>query len=327
MDPKVKFLDDVRPMNITELFRVRSIEGVDWAVPLFKGNIRANVQDGNFQLANMIGIDTATFIGRPPIMLEGTLEGLRNTDGVIVSREAAENQFAIEIPGTKEKRPMRVGDTLELNDKRAVVMGICEISRTFQTRPIIYTTYRRALRYTPFERKNLSFVLVHSAPGITPKELCRRIERITGLSAYTNREFAILTVNYFLTRTGIPINFGFAIFLGFVIGIAIAGQTFYNFTLDNLRYFGTLKAMGADNDLLTRMVVVQSVVVATIGWGMGIGAAAIFGIFSKGTQLSFRLPWQLFIGSFLAILLLCFLSAIFSIRRVRKLEPAIVFKT
>ncbi len=86
MDPKVQFLDDVRPMNITELFRVRSIEGVDWAVPLFKGNIRANVEDGNFQLANMIGIDTATFIGRPPVLLEGTIEGLRNTDGVIVSR-------------------------------------------------------------------------------------------------------------------------------------------------------------------------------------------------------------------------------------------------
>ncbi|NGX47154.1 MAG: hypothetical protein K1000chlam3_00526 [Chlamydiae bacterium] len=327
MDPKVKFVDDIKPMNSNEIFRVRSIEGVEWAVPMFKGIIRSRVKDGNFQNTIVIGIDTATFIGRPPVILEGSLEALRNTDAIIVSKEGAENQLANVDPKTGEKYPLQIGDTLELNDNRAVVVGLCEISRTFQTQPVVYTTFRRALRFTPFERKNLSFILVQSASWVKPKELCRRIERVTGLAAYTDEQFAKLTVSYFLRRTGIPVNFGVAIALGFIIGVAIAGQTFYNFTLDNLRYFGTFKAMGADNDLLTKMILLQSVIVGTIGWGLGVGAAGLFGLISRGTQLSFRLPWQLLLGSYIAMLFICLISAYISIRRIRRLEPAIVFKT
>lgn len=327
MDPKVQFVDDIKPLNSNELIRVRSIEGVEWAVPLFKGIIRARVQDGNFQNTIVIGIDTASFIGRPPVMIEGNIEDLRNTDAIIVNREGAENQLAYVNRETGEKRPLGIGDVLEINDNRAVVVGICEISRTFQTQPVIYTTFGRALRFAPFERKNLSFVLVKSAPSITPKDLAKRIERITGLAAYTKSQFIRLTVHYFLRKTGIPINFGMAIGLGFLIGVAIAGQTFYNFTLDNLRYFGTFKAMGADNDLLTKMVLLQSAIVGTLGWGLGVGAASLFGLLSRGTQLSFRLPWELMIGSYIAILIICLISAYVSIRRIRRLEPAIVFKT
>ncbi|NGX27233.1 MAG: hypothetical protein K940chlam6_01166, partial [Chlamydiae bacterium] len=106
MDPKVKFVDDIKPMNSNEIFRVRSIEGVEWAVPMFKGIIRSRVKDGNFQNTIVIGIDTATFIGRPPVILEGSLEALRNTDAIIVSKEGAENQLANVDPKTGEKYPL-----------------------------------------------------------------------------------------------------------------------------------------------------------------------------------------------------------------------------
>ncbi len=325
MDPNVQFADDIQPMSNTSLFRVRSIEGVAWAAPLFKGRIRAKLPSGEFHNSIVIGIDDATFIGQPPVMKEGNVHFLRNTDAVIVSEEAAQGLFARKT-ADGEKIPLRIGDTMELNDNRAVVVGICDISRTFQTLPVIYTTFRRAIRYAPFERLNLSFVLAKSAPWEDPRELCKRITRITGLAAYTDEQFANITENYFLRRTGIPLNFGLAIGLGFVIGVAIAGQSFYNFTLDNLRYFGTLKAMGATNDLLTKMLLLQSVVVGILGWGLGVGAAALFGIISLGTRLSFRLPWQLFLGSGLAMLLICLMAAYISIRRIYRLEPAIVFK-
>ena len=85
-----------------------------------------------------------------------------------------------------------------------------------------------------------------AANGVNQSELCRRITEITGLGAFTRLEFVWMTVNYFMKYTGIPINFGISVALGFFVGTVIAGQTFYNFTLDNLKYFGTLKAMGAD---------------------------------------------------------------------------------
>ncbi len=327
MDSKVKFVDDIKPMDSNKLFRVRSIEGIEWAVPLFKRNIQARLPDGTFQNTIVIGIDNASFIGRPPIMLEGRLKDLRNTDAIIVSKESAENQFANIDPKTGNRSPLQVGQTIEINDNRAVVVGICENSRTFQTQPVVYTTIRRAIRFSPFQRRNLSFILVKASPEISPQELCKRITRLTGLAAYTGSEFSKLTVSYFFKRTGIPVNFGVAIGLGFIIGVAVAGQTFYNFTLDNIRYFGTFKAMGADNEILTKMVLYQSLIVGCIGWGLGIGSAALFGILSRGTQLSFTLPWQLVFISLISIILICLLSAFISIRRIRSLEPAIVFKS
>src|SRR5262249_44381692 len=49
MDPKVQFIDDVKPMQSTELYRVRGVEGVQWATPLYKGLLKARLSNGNFQ--------------------------------------------------------------------------------------------------------------------------------------------------------------------------------------------------------------------------------------------------------------------------------------
>ena len=131
---------------------------------------------------------------------------------------------------------------------------------------------------------------------------------------------------YFMKYTGIPINFGIAVALGFIVGTAIAGQTFYNFTLDNLRHFGALKAMGASNKMLLRMILLQAMIVGLIGYGLGVGLAALFGWASKNSELAFRLPWQLLAISATAVTVICIFSALVSIMKVVKLEPAIVFK-
>jgi len=129
-----------------------------------------------------------------------------------------------------------------------------------------------------------------------------------------------------MKNTGIPINFGIAVGLGFFIGTAIAGQTFYNFTLENIRYFGTLKAMGATNGILLRMILLQALVVGALGYGLGVGGASLFGYLLGGTELAFRLTKDLLMFSGAAICLIIVLSALISIRKVMKLEPAIVFK-
>jgi putative ABC transport system permease protein len=222
--------------------------------------------------------------------------------------------------------PLKVGDVLELNDNRAVVVGICRVQRTFQSQPVIYTTYSRATRFAPRERKLLTFVLVGPRPGVDPHELCARIEAATGLSAETHEDFQWKTVLHFMKYTGIPINFGIAVLLGFLVGTAIAGQTFYNFTLENLKQFGALKAMRAGNGTILRMILLQALLVGTIGYGLGVGAAATFGILSRNSELAFRLPWQVLAVTAAAVTLICMLAAVISIRKVVKLEPAIVFK-
>jgi putative ABC transport system permease protein len=326
MDPKVQFIDDVKPVQDTKLLAVRGVPGVQWAMPLYKGLLKARLDNGNFQTCIVLGLDDTTLIGGPPKMISGSIADLRRADSIIVDTIGAATKLAREIPGSKKTRPLQVGDVMELNDHRATVVGICEVARTFQSQPVVYTTYSRATTFAPHERRLLSFVLVKAKPGVDLKTLCDSIKHVTGLQAYTQAGFVKLTYDYYMQHTGIPINFFIAIALGFIVGTAIAGQTFYNFTLDNLRHFGALKAMGAGNALLLRMILLQSLLVGVIGYGLGVGLASLMGLFSGKTELAFKMPWQLLFMTAGAVLVICMLSACLSIIKVMRLEPAIVFK-
>ncbi len=326
MDPKVQFIDDTKPIQDTELYRVRGVQGVQWAVPLYKGLLKARLENGNFQTCNVIGLDDATLIGGPAIMITGKLEDLRRSESVIVNVEGANGKLAKRLPDG-QVIPLKIGDTLELNDKRATVVGIAKTSRTFQSQPVIYTTYSRAISFAPRERKLLSFILVKAKDGTDQQELTRRITQITGLSAYTSEEFKSVTIKYYLKYTGIPINFGMSVLLGFIIGAATAGQTFYNFTLDNLRQFGVLKAMRATNSQLLKMILLQALMVGSVGYGLGVGAASLFGYIIRDSVLAFKFPWQLLVLSGTGVTVICIFSALISIRKVMRLEPAIVFKS
>ena len=337
MDPKVQFVDDIKPMQDTMLLRVRGVAGVAWAMPLYKGIIQARMDNGTFQSCNVIGVDDATLIGGPPEMVDGTLEDLRLADSVIVDEVGARTRLAKPLPGAPldaegnvpanwPRRPLEVGDTLELNDRRAVVVGICKVSRTFQSQPVLYTTYSRATRYAPQQRKLLSFILAKAEPGQDKAELTARIHQQTKLAALQPWDFSVKTFMYFIKYTGIPINFGISVALGFLVGTAIAGQTFYNFTLDNLRQFGALKAMGTSNGRLLMMILLQAVIVGLLGYGLGVGVGSSFGYLSGRSELAFRLIWQTLVGTGVAVTFICILASLLSIAKVIRLEPAIVFK-
>lgn len=328
MNPKVQFIDDVKPMPGTKLYRVASVEGVAWAKPLFKGSIQARLHSGTFQTCNIIGIDDVTMIGGPAVMLSGKLEDLRQANSIIVNEEGANDKLAHppKTPGGP-KLPLKIGDTLELNDHRAVVVGIARTTRTFQSQPIIFTTYSRATSFVPQQRNLLSYILVKAKEGQNLNELTQRITRITGLKALEADQFKAATFNYYLKYTGIPVNFGVSVLLGFLVGAAIAGQTFYSFTQQNLRFFGLLKALGVPDRTLLNMIIFQALLVGFIGYGLGIGITAVFSYTTANTMIAFRFPWQLFVFSLAGVTLLASLAALISIRVVRKLEPAIVFKS
>ena len=115
--------------------------------------------------------------------------------------------------------------------------------------------------------------------------------------------------------------------LGFVVGCAIAGQTFYTFTLENLNQFGSLKAMGVSNRRIVGMVLTQASVVGLIGYCLGVGLAALFGeIMPRVSRLAFYMPWQVLVGTAAAVGLIVVLSSLVSIRKVLLLEPAVVFR-
>jgi putative ABC transport system permease protein len=326
-EPRTEFLDDVRPMTEGALLRVRGVEGVQWAVPMYKGPIKASLGAGKFRTCIVVGLDDASLVGGPPQMVEGRLADLRQTDGVIVDELDAQNLLANAAPGGGGKKaPLKVGDTIELNDHRAVVVGISKNARPFISQPIIYTTYTRAVQFAPPERNTLAFVLVKATPGADVAEVSRRITRQTGLPACTPSAFVGKTVDYYLKNTGIPVNFGTTILLAFVVGAAIAGQTFYLFTVDNLKHFAALKAMGTSGATLLRMTLLQAAVVGAVGYGLGLGGATLFFESFRGTELDFRMFWQIGALSGGVVIVICLVAAAVSLRKVLTLEAGVVFK-
>ncbi|HKI20739.1 MAG TPA: ABC transporter permease [Isosphaeraceae bacterium] len=341
MDPAVRYIDDVKPMLENNLYRVRGVEGVKWAVPLYKGQARAkinpDVSRGNQKAAIeqviLLGLDDASLVGAPPPsrILAGTLRDLRLPDAVFVDNVRLDKLYPDEnwddLPKLGNAFYRRfLYRQFEMNDRRAVIVGVCEATRTFQSNPVVYTTYSRAKSFAPQERKILSYILAKTEEGSTPDEVARRIGSATGLGAKTSDAFTYMTIEYYMKYTGIPFNFGITALLGFLVGTAIAGQTFYNFTIENLKQFGALKAMGMTNGRIVGMILLQAMVVGLLGYGIGVGSAALFGWRIKGTELAFYTPWLLLPITAGAILLICVLSSLVSVQRVVRLEPAIVFR-
>jgi putative ABC transport system permease protein len=320
MDPDVQFIDDIKPLSENELYRVRGVPGVAWGVRLYKGLSRARLEDGKFQQIIMIGLDDDTLVGAPAEMVVGKLGDLRQEGAVIMDERGYRYLWPDE--------PFRLGKTIEMNDRRAVLVGICKASRTFQTFPIIYTLYSQATLYVPHERKLMSFVLAQSDPGVSANEVCRRIQERTGLLALTNEEFAWKTIWYYMERTGIPVNFGITVLLGFLVGTAIAGQTFYLFTIENLRQFGSLKAMGVTNVRIVGMILLQALVVGLLGYGLGLGLAALFGKATEDADtLAFFMWWPVPVITGASVVVIMILASLLSVRKVLVLEPAIVFRS
>ncbi len=327
IDPSQRFLDDNKPLRSTAVQRVRSIEGIEWAVPLFKGLLVVNLPDGKRQVSQIIGIDDASLIAGPPFMLEGALTDLRKPDAIIVDERASRREFKMNKPPEGgEPRPLRVGDILELNELRAEVVGICKATQTFQSQPVIYTTYSRATQYAPPERRMVTMVLAGLSKGADQAQVIKTIAERTGLSAFTGEQFTEKTYVYWMLETGIPINFGTAIVLGFFVGVAVAGQMFYNFVLDNLKYFGAMKAMGASRKILLGMVFLQASTVAVLGFGLGIAVTSIFGLTVPNEKLAFRMTWQIPLIAAGAVIIICTASAAIGMWRVLRLDPADVFK-
>src|SRR5688500_20282142 len=97
--------------------------------------------------------------------------------------------------------PLKIGDRISVNDNEAIVVGFYRATREFFWDPVVYTTYSKALNWAPRVRRQLGFVLVKAKDNENLPQLAQRINRQTGLVAYTSDEFADKTMNDLLART------------------------------------------------------------------------------------------------------------------------------
>lgn len=319
MDPATESDDRVRGMPEGNLEAVRSVPEIEWAVPINSMYIPLITQFGVFQISQLYGIDDATLIGAPTQLLEGHVRDLRREGGIIVDVYSANGILATPLPdGTK--KPLKVGDELEVNQHYAVVVGICKITQGFYPQPIIFTSNSNFQQFNSFTVNSMGFIAAKSAPHANTQAVCNRINAYPGMKALTREQFKWRIIKTFL-ETGILLNFGLSVGLGFIVGFSIAGQTFYIMTIENLMYYALIKAIGGTQKMILQMIIVQALVVGVIGFLLGIGATILWGIAVQNTTLAFLFPWQLLVFTGLIVLVICVLTAGLSINKVFRADP------
>lgn len=339
MDPAVEYCDEPMPMPDTALERVRGVAGVAWAVPLHSGSLRARLPTGDFRSVAIIGLDDATLVGAPATIVEGDVFSLRQADAAILDTASARSTFRVPLDSARHwsheghqadpgvLRDVRVGDDVLVNDHRLTVIGLADLGPRFLTKPVLYTTYSRAIQISPAQRHMLSFVLAKAADGEDPTTLARAIERHTGLRARTAHEFADDTYWYYVRYTGVVSRIGLMVGIGVVTGVCVSALLLYLFTNENARYYATFKALGTTNATIVRMVTAQAATAGIIGYAIGVGASTLVGVLFRGRDMPYQPQWWTLAASASAMILVCCIATIASLRGVLKLEPGSVFKT
>ena len=215
----------------------------------------------------------------------------------------------------------------EINGHRARVVGFTRGIRAFTTDPYVFTSFRHALDYAPLRDDQTTYILVKTRPGANVNEVRRNIlARVKDVDVLTSAEFSRTTQRYWTLTTGAGIAILLAAVLSLVVGFVVVAQTIYATTMDHLKEFGTLKAMGAPNSYVYKVILIQAAVGAVIGYTLGMIISSFVIRFAQPAGAPILMKGWMAISIFLLTLFMCAGAALVSINKVTRLDPAMVFK-
>jgi putative ABC transport system permease protein len=313
----VQYFEVGFPLPERKLFQILSAPGVAAADKYIVKFTNWRRPDGAQKSVSVIGFDPGSGMGAPWNLVAGSLDDLKPQDTVLV-----DEFYAPELGISK------LGDMVEINGYRAQVVGFTRGIRSFTTTPFVFTSFKNALNYTGSHENEPTYILVRAESGTDPEALKARLSaRIPAIDVNTTGQFSVKTRIYWLFTTGAGIALLVGALLGLVVGVVIVGQTIYATTLDHLRDFGILKAIGASDSYVYGVIIHQAVISAVIGYALGIGAG--FGVLrlSRRAGAFIMTPWELVLSMFVLALLMCIGASLISIHKVTRLDPAMVFKS
>jgi putative ABC transport system permease protein len=317
MDPAVNSVQNSIGMPDYVIDFVRSTKGVEYAVPLYSAGALVKLRNGNYQPVSVIGLDDATLYGRPALE-QGGIADIFAENGFLVVHDAEFGKLGNPSIGTE----------FELNDHRAVIVGIAAVASSgLYGLPTLYTTYSRAVQYIPSARFTTAFILIEPKGAADIPFIKSRVQSL-GYLALTADEFVTRVGKWFTFQTGGGMNMLMMATISFIVGLSISGQTFYTFILENEDKFGALKAIGAKGRELVAMILFQATFTAFTGLGLGIGLCTILVALAR-----LRLPdyaamitlTNLFIA-LVMVIIIAGVSSYVGVRRVLRIEPFDIFR-
>ncbi len=309
--------DFSQPFPERKLNEVLRVKGVAYAEKLILGWGIIKNPDGGSEQVEVIGYHPDKGVGGPWAMRQGDTIDVKGGMYAILD-ESARNRLG----------KFEVGDYREILGHRLKIVGISRGARSLTTAPFVFTSYTTAQRVLFYlGAENTVFLLVRVVPGADPKEVAAELRgTVDHVDVYTRSEYSWKTKEYWTYETGVGLGFLLTMVMALIVGIVIVGQTIYSSTVDHLKEFGTLKAIGATNRHIYEIIFQQALINALLGYLVG----AILTFLTRGLYEEFgmtlTLTPQTMVGILVATVLMCLLAGFVSVWKAMRVEPAAAFR-
>ncbi|HKA90558.1 MAG TPA: ABC transporter permease [Haliangiales bacterium] len=303
------------PLDERIYYRVLETPGVAAAERMILAFGQFRQAEGGTQGVQVVGLEKRPVLGGPWNVVAGDTGRTAEVDGIVVDQ----TEFGkLKIERLDERR--------EISGARAKVVGLTKGIRSFTTSPFVFTNLDTARTYTRMEKDQINYVLVKAQPGVPLATIKARLDTIPHVAAYTTAEMSERTRAYWSSRTGVGAGFFTTAIMGIIVGLVVVGQILYNGTLEHVKEYGTLKAMGAKNRLVVGVILLQAMISAAVGFVVGGGLSFLSRAAMRGANLIVALSPQLLAATAVLTACMCGAAALLSVLKVLRLDPATVFK-
>lgn len=297
------------------LFKAKALAEIEWAEPLVLGAGSLSRPDGGTEGVSLVGTAYPQFAGGPWNIVAGRREDLLRPGAIFIEDgERKKYGFA------------NLGDIRELNKKRVIISGFTWGLTPFAPAYGFATieTARDILRLGP---DDYHFVLIKlKNPADTERVRKILASHRSDFTILTKNEFVQRTVNYLIKNTGIGASFATSTTFALLIGLIVVSLSMFSSVIDNIREFGTLKAIGATNTNLALLLVIQALIFGVAGSIIGLAIVSRIAAGIRSAALALVLPSWLTLGTIPVMVVMCLLSSLLALARIRKIEPGMVFR-
>lgn len=299
------------------LNRVRSVPGVARADNLIVYFMFMTLPSGARETVEVYAMEDFRRWGFPWRVLEGNLDDLRRGPYVFMDDSA-----------TRRFGPFKVGDYREVQDSRLRIAGRTRDALSFTTTPLLFMDYGLAQRMNrDLLQGRTSYTVVKLAAGTDLETARREIQRrLPYNDVHSRAEWASRSEQYWIDSTGIGLNMYLTVFLGILVGVVVVTQTLYTSTMEHIREYGTVKAIGGGNADIYRIIGKQAVIAAVLGYAIGALMAWGVGRLVAQAGLNMTLTPTTLAVVFAGSVLLCLSAALVSFHKVARIDPAMVFR-
>ncbi len=314
--PQTEILQPGKLLSQAPLDQARGMPGVAWAEPILIGGATISRPEGGSEQAVLIGTRGPAWRGGPFNVVAGSRDALAEPDSMIFEDSDREKFGGLNL-----------GSVREVNGRRIKVVGFTWGLVPFGPSSYAFADFDLARELMHTDADQSSVILVGVKPGVDRALVARELQKRMGTEQVsTSDEFRRTLVDYMLTKTPIGVVLGSSTVIGLLVGFVMVALTMFSAVLDNLREFGTLKALGATTLDLVGLLWAQAIVYGLLGAVVGSVLVGRVAVATRSAQIAMQLPPELLLATAGIAVLLCLVASSVAVLRVRSIEPAMVFR-